>query len=200
MLKKILNIRSLIIAVAFVTVICIAGCAPSTPSDENTSDTSSSSDTGAISVEWSFEGDCSTCHKDDAESATNVQYLSSLHATETCQICPSDEAGLESAHEGATADASNAKLRKTKVDVTKCASCHDTNELKEVTGSLTVLTDEKGTTVNPHDIPAIDSHTSVTCVSCHGFHVSDYDTTVGATETCLSCHHEDVYECYTCHD
>ncbi len=67
------------------------------------------------------------------------------------------------------------------------------------TADSTVLTDEKGTTVNPHDLPAVEDHASINCIDCHKGHSSD-TIEVSAMKACTLCHHENVFECYTCHE
>lgn len=67
------------------------------------------------------------------------------------------------------------------------------------TADSTVLTDENGTTVNPHDLPAVEDHASVNCIDCHKGHTDDA-LEVSAMKTCVLCHHENVFECYTCHE
>lgn len=67
------------------------------------------------------------------------------------------------------------------------------------TADSTVLTDENGTTVNPHDLPAVEDHASVNCIDCHKGHTDDA-LEVSAMKACVLCHHENVFECYTCHE
>lgn len=71
--------------------------------------------------------------------------------------------------------------------------------LISATAACTVLTDENGTTVNPHDLPAVEDHASITCVTCHKGHSSD-TIEESAVKACALCHHENVFECYTCHE
>lgn len=67
------------------------------------------------------------------------------------------------------------------------------------TAGCTVLTDEKGTKVNPHDLPPVEDHATVNCIDCHKGH-SDDTLEDSATKACTLCHHENVFECYTCHE
>lgn len=39
---------------------------------------------------------------------------------------------------------------------------------------------------------------SEVCMSCHKMH-SDKSVEKVAADKCTDCHHENVYECYTCH-
>ena len=65
---------------------------------------------------------------------------------------------------------------------------------------ITDLTDDEGTVVNPHDVPANADHegAGISCSSCHKVHTAE-----GAAQTaptvCKNCHHHGVYECGTCH-
>ena len=71
--------------------------------------------------------------------------------------------------------------------------------LVAATAHSTVLTDENGTTVNPHDLPAVEDHASVGCIDCHKGHTDD-TLEASAMKACALCHHENVFECYTCHE
>ena len=65
---------------------------------------------------------------------------------------------------------------------------------------LTALTDDKGTTVNPHERPAGEKHDEenpATC-DCHNNHSKDLEK--DAQKYCAQCHHRGVYECGTCHE
>ena len=78
--------------------------------------------------------------------------------------------------------------------------CHGSYEaLAEKTASSTILTDNDGTTVNPHDMPVNEDHETIDCGSCHDMHASD-DIAKTAQKACQSCHHMGTYECYTCHE
>ena len=65
-------------------------------------------------------------------------------------------------------------------------------------GWRNVLTDMNGTIVNPHALPESADHAEVSCVSCHQMHAAG-SIEKKAQRACASCHHADVYECYTCH-
>lgn len=123
------------------------------------------------------------------------------HSGMSCAGCHTDEAGLASAHAEVTlADTEGAKkLSKTEVSETACISCHADAGSPEATVGVTALTDDKGTTVNPHDLPANASHETVRCSDCHTMHESK-TIEESAQAACAQCHHQDVYECYTCHE
>lgn len=80
-----------------------------------------------------------------------------------------------------------------------CSACHNVDDIKAATEDSAVLTDVNGTVVNPHDLPAIEDHAAIVCSSCHKSHEVSENTEKSAKRTCASCHHADVYECYTCH-
>ena len=80
-----------------------------------------------------------------------------------------------------------------------CMACHSVEDIKAATEDSTVLTDVNGTVVNPHDLPAVEDHAGIECASCHKSHEVTESTEKSAKRTCASCHHADVYECYTCH-
>lgn len=71
--------------------------------------------------------------------------------------------------------------------------------LIEATADSTVLTDSNGTVVNPHDLPAVKDHDGIECATCHKIHDPEPDAPKVASKKCLTCHHDGVYECYTCH-
>lgn len=67
------------------------------------------------------------------------------------------------------------------------------------TAGIEYLTDANGTTVNPHDLPVNKSHATLTCATCHTMH-DDATLEATAVKACIKCHHDNVYECFTCHD
>ena len=81
-----------------------------------------------------------------------------------------------------------------------CLSCHNADDVREQTEGVTVLVDNNGTEVNPHNLPAGRSHAFADdCTACHDGHTIE-GTLERAEEQCVSCHHADVFECYTCHE
>lgn len=91
------------------------------------------------------------------------------------------------------------KLKKSEVSEDLCLGCHTSYEaLTALTADCTLLTDENGTVVNPHALPEVADHDPITCISCHTAH-GDKTLEETASSKCLSCHHENVYECGTCH-
>lgn len=149
---------------------------------------------------WTMDSDCGSCHTGEHESAANAADTYSKHSGTPCVTCHTDDGGkLSKAHEDAATAKLPKKLKATTVSPEACLSCHSQSDLAASTSSSKVLTDKKGTVVNPHAIPATATHTAnVTCVNCHSMH-SDKPRAEAATEECASCHHAGVYECGTCH-
>jgi hypothetical protein len=117
-----------------------------------------------------------------------------------CSSCHTDDDGaLTKAHKSYTTAKLPEKLRRTDVSSAACSGCHGANDLKTATAGLTILTDNTGLTVNPHDLPATETHLiNITCASCHKMHSTEPVEEI-APEFCVSCHHEDIYTCGTCH-
>lgn len=157
----------------------------------------------AATVEWTPETDCLTCHTAQDPGTEDPTAPAVLHAANgaDCITCHDDAAGLATVHEGATADAKMPqRLRTTKVDEALCLSCHNKDELAAVTAESTVLTDKNGLTINPHDLPTVGAHSSITCTNCHVAHESSAGLSANAMANCTKCHHEEVFECNTCHE
>jgi len=193
-----IRLVALSVACASVLAMCVA-CAPQTttvtegPTDEGTD--------SSVEAEWSMESDCAVCHADQQASMENATRAASNHAAVDCATCHNDETALQKSHKGKTADSKKAtKLKRSKIDAEACAGCHASDDLKAATAGLTVLTDQNGTTVNPHDIPVNSGHEGqIDCAGCHTMH-GEADVQEAAAEKCASCHHKDVYECGTCHE
>lgn len=187
-------------------VCCLFGallysCAPQSSSNEQGEGNSQpQASTEPVAIQWSPETDCSLCHRTEAQSETDSACDASLHATMTCINCHTDETQLAKMHEGATtADRAPTRLKKTGIDKEGCLSCHTQADIAQTSAASTILTDVNGLTVNPHDIPDTPSHTEITCSDCHEMHSDASGRTEDAQKLCRSCHHQDVYECYTCH-
>ena len=137
------------------------------------------------------EGDGAT----DAESETAV-----AAGDATCSMCHTDADALAETHENAEDLTALPKRLSKKIEDETCLTCHGSKEaLAEATADSDVLTDTNGTTVNPHALPETASHESIKCVDCHRVH-TDKDPAETANQKCMSCHHQNVYECYTCHE
>lgn len=189
-------------ALAFSTIIWSAACTPRAVSG-NYAGKEKQPSTAIESSPWSRDSDCALCHSVEAGSLADGSCLASTHQKEGlgCIDCHTDEPNLIAAHEKATAsEAMPKKLKKTEVDESTCTTCHGSYEELAKTTSDRPITDSKGTAVNPHEAPGLtEGHGgNLTCMSCHSMH-RESDAAENAHGACLNCHHEDVFECGTCH-
>lgn len=148
--------------------------------------------------------DNSTDGKTDADlPMTGLEGYAAEHVASfglECSTCHEDSDKLAKAHKKMNRKGQEAtSLKKTVVSSEVCLSCHNADELAEATQDCTVLTDSKGTTVNPHDLPDVEEHASINCVDCHQVHETDKSLDQAAKATCGNCHHAGIYECGTCH-
>ncbi|NTW29454.1 MAG: hypothetical protein HGA39_08865 [Coriobacteriia bacterium] len=185
-----------------VAVALLAGCGKS----QNTEPDDTSGTMQAQSFAWSASSDCTTCHATETESAKDTTMLIAKHAGAgvKCMSCHTDVTGLKNAHGGVTVDTkvpADLKLTKTMVDEKTCLSsaCHNTTlaELVKKTVASTVLTDANGTVINPHLAPTLTKahvDAKMTCSKCHAMHVK-----LDPKAYCVSCHHQSVFVCGTCH-
>lgn len=146
---------------------------------------------------------CSGCHEKEFDSALAEDCLYGVeeHADAECIDCHLIDGPLKKAHSKYSPGSTmRGELKRTNVANMSCLeSCHEDDDLVDLTSMNTVLTDKKGTMVNPHSVSSIGTgHAEVTCSSCHSMHANN-NTEEAAQALCLSCHHEDVYECGTCH-
>lgn len=184
------------------------GCSPSESPSEPSSGVTEQDSNGANTqpVNWTMATDCTTCHTVEAESLTDTKFPQAhLHQGEAdCVDCHTDEAVLAPLHADLTfADAANVASKATVVSVPEqtCIDCHGTlEEMAILTVDNTVLTDDQGTTVNPHERPAGQTHEAnpATCTDCHKIHSSTTDR--DAMKYCASCHHRGIFTCGTCHE
>lgn len=188
---------------AFASVVAaaalLAACSPSATSAGGERPDSGSA--VAAALEWSADSDCAMCHEAEGASMADAACeVSQSHGGLTCVSCHTDTSALESVH--AEVDAADykapKKLSDTEVASEACEACHDAADLAQKTAALELLTDKNGKTVNPHDMPETEQHESITCSSCHDMH-SESEPSTDAPAVCASCHHANVYECYTCH-
>lgn len=151
-------------------------------------------------TDWSPSTDCATCHSNEVSSEADTACTASKHASLSCADCHSDTEKLAKLHNGTSSDDRQpTRLKQTEVSSEVCLGCHDQSELAQKTASVTALTDSNGKTVNPHDLPATETHQAITCTNCHTMHSEQTDLDGDAKSYCTSCHHADVFECYTCH-
>ena len=202
------------LAVAALTA-TLMGCAPSQPAADTGSSAASGTEAPAGEaggdamadqpVNWTPESDCATCHTAEAESAVDTACPQGVaHEAEgvTCVTCHTDEAVLSEAHADATmGDKPATKATVVTVDEATCIGCHgDLSKVAELTADSTALTDDKGTTVNPHERPAGQKHEEnpATCTDCHNNHSKDLPK--DAMKYCAQCYHRGTFECGTCHE
>ncbi len=156
--------------------------------------------TELVGESFSMQADCTVCHSKELENMQIEGFTGYNHRDLACTQCHDDEAELAAAHEEYSVRQASrvVALVNTTVDEAICFSCHGSREeLAAATADSTVLVDENGTVVNPHDLPEGSQH-DIACGSCHKMH-NDLTTEQTAQNTCLTCHHANVYECNTCH-
>ncbi|WP_232050889.1 cytochrome c3 family protein [Arabiibacter massiliensis] len=173
-----------------------AGCAPQSVQPDQAA---AQQGGDAVQVAWSPDMDCASCHAVEEASASDASCLASKHPAATCESCHGVADSLATAHANATATAEMPKKlsKENAVPEDTCLSCHGGwDDLAAKTADVDVLTDADGTTVNPHAMDRTGDHSSITCTSCHTVHEVEDDQ----KQLCLSCHHEDVFECRTCHE
>ena len=198
------NVKRML-AVLCVLSLCIVvtACAPQRASS-GSADTSSEQQAGGnaqVSFTWSAESDCATCHTTEADSLQNAAcQISASHGALACVACH-DQEDLGSVHDGVELgeSAKVKKLKNTEVRDELCLSCHADDHTPEAIADDMMLVDDQGTTVNPHALPESASHATVTCANCHTMH-GDAPLLESASDACVDCHHQNVYECYTCHE
>lgn len=191
----------MVVAVCAMATCCVlAACAGSPKVEPAPSGGSGGESTPAAQVAWSFDMEgCTTCHNGQDG------VLPAEHAGQACISCHTDEAKLAKVHSGDYAGkAVPTRLKKTAVADDACTACHETYEaLVPKTTGVTVLTDEEGTVVNPHtvkhDNADHEASDNISCAACHGQH-SGTSVAESAPRVCIGCHHENVYQCHTCHD
>jgi hypothetical protein len=193
-----------IAVIAFAAI--LAACAPRQADVENPDSDDANDGNGQV-IElpaWSLDSDCESCHAAEVASGSDSQCAYSQHTEVSCTTCHEDtDNKLTKGHEKYAAAAQPAKLKYTKVTSAPCttAGCHSDAEGRiAATAQVTALTDSDGTTINPHALPTNKRHLSnVTCSSCHKMHKEDSPLETAPT-VCRGCHHQDVYQCGTCHE
>lgn len=180
---------------------CLQGCSPQEAASQGAAPKAEAANGSITLTEWTTETDCSTCHADEASSRQDAACTASKHTSLQCADCHTDTATLAKQHEGASSDdRMPLRLKQTTVEASVCLSCHDQDEIAAESSSCTALSDAQGTTVNPHELPETDTHGQIACTDCHSMHEEQTDLQGDAKAYCMSCHHADVFECYTCHE
>lgn len=181
--------------------LALAGCGGA-PQERASADDANAANAPQTAFAWTSDADCSPCHAAQSSSLADAAcQIAANHADVACAECHTDEAGLAAAHaDVAIADTKGVKkLSETSVEQAACAACHVDAGAPEAAADSIVLTDDRGTMVNPHDLPDSASHATLTCGSCHTMH-DDRPLEETAPAACVQCHHQNVYECYTCHE
>ena len=152
---------------------------------------------------------CLSCHGDGGMAAPTVEGASSDEAGATASDqaaeTPADADEKATAAEKTTDSSADADATKTTDGAGDADDAEAAEELPPhealilATADCTVLTDEEGRVVNPHDLPATAEHQAIVCVDCHKGHTTK-DLAETALATCTICHHENVFACYTCHE
>mgnify|MGYP000893182118 CR=1 FL=1 len=131
-----------------VIALALTACAPQ--SNENGAASADDAKETPITVAWSADSECGTCHATEQASYDDAACVASTHEGQACISCHADASGLATAHEGKTAsDTMPKKLKKTEVPDDACLSCHygAREELVAATVDVAVV-DSKGTEVN----------------------------------------------------
>lgn len=143
---------------------------------------------------------CTACHTAEGEAAEDQACLGFLHATLTCETCHDDAQELDELHAKTKAKRMPMRLKKTTVEDETCIACHEvTGEEFVGLASGSLLADANGLEVNAHEVIAGEQHEGIACVSCHEVH-DDTLPVEQAQKVCKSCHHAQVFECFTCHE
>lgn len=195
------RLAALLFTLICATVLSVA-CAPGTAENDDASDNASVGE-ASVDFTWSESSDCGTCHTTALESYDDPACIAFKHAElkGECLTCHADIAALEQVHAKVDLDSVklNSRLKKTEVPESVCTPCHNKEELALATESSTVLTDDIGRTANPHQLPEHEQHSKLICTSCHKEH-SEVPSAEVASDQCTNCHHNNLYECHTCHE
>lgn len=184
----------------------LVGCAPKeAPAPSERDEASEASPLDGQPANWSMDSGCAICHKTEAASELDDACPQGVaHKAEgvTCIECHTEADTLATAHADVKlGDEPASKVTVETVDPATCESCHGTlEEVAALTTGSTALTDDNGTTVNPHARPSNEKHDAnpLTCTDCHNNHSTDLAK--DAQKYCAQCHHRGVYECGTCHE
>lgn len=187
--------------IALAGILATVGCAPQANGESEGGNATMPEPNGSqATVAWSPDSDCSACHEKEADSAGETGCLAQAHAQEgyACSDCHVDEQALSAAHEQSASSSPASKLKETDVSDEACLACHESRETVAAETTDVVLTDDRGTAVNPHDLAPSPDHDALVCTDCHVSHEAT-PAIEEAQSTCASCHHAGVFECGTCH-
>ncbi|MBR2834982.1 MAG: hypothetical protein IKE43_04640 [Coriobacteriales bacterium] len=139
----------------------------------------------------------------DEEKEAAIEAYTAMHAQTlmlTCISCHPDSDKLAEAHKSLNSGKEAKRLKKTSVSSEICLACHNMEDLAKATADKELLKDRNGNVVNPHALPTNDDHSGIMCSNCHKAHQTNGKSVAEtAYTTCVGCHHEEVFECGTCH-
>jgi hypothetical protein len=202
--RKTIIVTCAIVALALVLLSCAPRQSGSVDIGNNSDEDSAgiAENEMELAFEWSEDSDCGVCHGTEAHSFENSTTAAFFHASKECIDCHDEADALVKVHEGTTpTDLMPKRLKRTAVKEEVCLECHVQSTLAQDSAANEALTDSVGTTVNPHQLPKTTSgiHEEIVCADCHELHNDETGLEKSAKDYCLSCHHADVFECYTCH-
>ncbi len=201
-MRRTIMAAALVLTLALVPF-TLAACGGTSQASQDLNDAATKATTTKAAA-WSPTSDCSKCHAAEVESLKDSTLLASKHSGQKCADCHNDADNLTKAHAGATGAPSSATTTASKMGTKEfCLKCHGTYEdLAAKTAASTVLKDTKGTVVNPHAVSQNADHQGVSldeCYNCHAVHQASAPAGPAVGAICITCHHENVFECHTCH-
>jgi hypothetical protein len=202
--RKTIVVTLTIVVLAFMLLSCAPRQSGTVDAGSNgEGDSTGTTENGiGLAFEWSEDSDCGVCHSAEAHSFESSTTAASFHASKTCVDCHNEVGTLATIHEGTTpTDLMPKRLKRTVVKEEVCLECHVRSSLAQDSAASNALTDSVGTVVNPHQLPQTASgiHEEIVCADCHELHNDETGLEKSAKDYCLSCHHADVFVCYTCH-
>ena len=198
--SKKLPAKSVIAPLSLAVCLVLAACAPSAEPSKGDGAGSEDAASDAITVTWSPESDCGTCHVLESSSQASAPCAAFANGELGCMSCHDDEETLAKRHEGMENKTPATRLKKTDVGEGVCLGCHDGYEVLSTLTADVAIVDKAGTAVNPHEAANMtEGHAGVViCSECHSMH--DGKTAIeSANAFCTGCHHEGLFECGTCH-
>ena len=181
-----------------VFVLSLVACTPqqSTPKEESNS--KGDEPIAAVSTAWSPEADCTACHSDFGSAGLSKAHIAQGDDCLTCH----DADELQAVHdEHGDSGKQPKRLKYTEISTATClaSECHVSKEDIIAQTEDIVITDKNGLSVNPHNAPAgVQEHDDLACDDCHSGH-ENQDILADAEKRCFGCHHQQVFECGTCH-
>lgn len=153
-----------------------------------------------VAVAWSADAECTTCHNSFSATTGTAAFAHESNGFD-CYTCHSKQEMLEVHEKNGNSGRTPTGLRFSSVTNEACMNsvCHPNSEDFVAATENVVLTDEKGTSENPHAVLSRGEHKDILCADCHTMHEVSNPAEVSEA-TCFGCHHEKVFECGTCHN